>query len=138
MKLRPKIKISKNNKGQSTLEFVMTIPLIIILVLAATQTGLAVYSRMQVQQAAREAARIVSTTNRNDIAIKTAETICGTDTRVNIEPGDPQQRKLGDMVTINVSRRPEGLFKALRWVIRREVILNAVTSMRMECGHGDF
>ena len=56
MRFKPDKIISDNNKGQSTLEFVMVIPLIIMLILAAAQIGLMVYSRMQVQQASREAA----------------------------------------------------------------------------------
>ena len=135
--MRPKVKIS-NNKGQSTLEFVMIIPLIIILVLAASQIGLTVYSRMQMQQASREAARIISTTNRNDLAIMAVESICGIDTRVDIDPDDHKKRKLGNIVTIRVSRKPEGLVGVMEWIIGREVILNAAASMRMECGYGDL
>jgi len=138
MRSRPRIGKSGNDKGQSTLEFVMIIPLIIILVLAASQIGLTVYARMQLQQASREAARIVSTTNSDDLAIRAVESICGTDTRIDIKPGNPRQRKLGDMVTIRVSRKPEGLFGAMEWIIGREVIINAAASMRMECGYGDL
>jgi hypothetical protein len=131
-------KKSNDDKGQSTLEFVMIIPLIIILVLAASQIGLTVYSRMQLQQASREAARIISTTNRNDLAVKAVESICGIDTRVDIDPDDHQKRRLGDIVTIRVLRKPEGLFEVVEWIIGREVILNAAASMRMECGYGDL
>ena len=138
MRLRPKIKKSDNNKGQSTLEFVMIIPLIIILVLAVTQVGFTVYSRIQLQQASREAARIVSTTNRDDLAIKAVKTICGEDAMVLIEPGVPPNRKLGDIINVGVSRKPEGLHRIVEWIIGREVILNEASSMRMECGNGDF
>jgi hypothetical protein len=136
--LSPKIKIFKNDRGQSTLEFAMTIPLIIILVLAASQIGLTVYARMQMQQASREAARIVSTTNRDDLAIKAVKTICGEDAMVLIEPGVPPNRKLGDIINVRVSRKPEGLHRIVEWIIGREVILNEAASMRMECGNGDF
>jgi hypothetical protein len=136
--LSPKIKIFKNDRGQSTLEFAMIIPLIIILVLAASQIGLTVYARMQIQQASREAARIVSTTNRDDLAINTVKTICGEDAMVVIEPEGPQNRRLGDIINVRVSRKPEGLHRIVEWIIGREVILNEAASMRMECGNGDF
>jgi hypothetical protein len=136
--LRSKKEILKNNKGQSTLEFVMVMPLIIILVLAAAQIGLTVYARMQMQQASREAARIIATTNKDGLAIKAVKIICGEDVTVIIDPGDPQNRRLGDIVNIKVSRKPEGLHRIVEWVSSQEVILNAEAYIRMECGYGDF
>jgi hypothetical protein len=93
---------------------------------------------MQMQQASREAARIVAATNKDSLAIEAVKIICGEDAIVIIKPDDPQDRKLGDMVNVMVSRKPENLNRIMEWVSGREVILNAGAYMRMECGHGDF
>jgi hypothetical protein len=131
------IKEIKNISGQSALEFALIIPLILILVLAAAQAGFMVYSRMQMQQASREAARIISTTNNNYLALRTVKTICGSDARVVIEPGE-EARRLGDMVTVRVSRRPAGFLQIMDWISGREIVLNSEAIMRMECGQDDI
>ena len=125
---------SINNKGQSTLEFAMVVPVIFILVLAASQTGLMVYSMMQMQQASREAARILSTTNDDEMAIKAVKTICGGDAEIVIEPGEKSSRKLGDMVTVRVFGKPGGFTAIINWLTGKRIVLDSKASMRMECG----
>jgi hypothetical protein len=132
------IKDIKNIRGQSALEFALVVPLILILVLAASQAGFMVYGRMQIQQASREAARIISTTNNNGLALSTAKAICGTDARIVIEPGEENRRRLGDMVTVRISRKPEGFLQIMDWIAGREIVLNSEAIMRMECGHDDI
>jgi hypothetical protein len=128
------IKDIKNISGQSALEFALIVPLILILVLAASQAGFMVYGRMQMQQASREAARIISTTNNNGLALRTAKAICGTDARIVIEPGEENRRRLGDMVTVRISRRPAGFLQIMDWISGREIVLMSEAIMRMECG----
>jgi len=132
------VKNIKNISGQSALEFALTVPLILILVLAAAQAGFMVYSRMQMQQASREAARIISTTNNNYLALRTAKAICGTDARIVIEPGEENRRRLGDMVTVRISRKPEGFLQIIDWISGREIVLMSEAIMRMECGRDDI
>jgi hypothetical protein len=132
------IKDIKNISGQSALEFALIVPLILILVLAASQAGFMVYGRMQMQQASREAARIISTTNNNGLALRTAKAICGTDARIVIEPGEENRRRLGDMVTVRISRRPAGFLQIMDWISGREIVLMSEAIMRMECGQDDL
>jgi hypothetical protein len=132
------IKDIKNISGQSALEFALIVPLILILVLAASQAGFMVYGRMQMQQASREAARIISTTNNNGPALRTAKAICGTDARIVIEPGEENRRRLGDMVTVRISRRPAGFLQIMDWISGREIVLMSEAIMRMECGQDDL
>ncbi len=122
--------------GQSTLEFVMIIPIIIVLVLAASQAGYAVYRKNVLQQASREGARIISTTNDNGMAIKVIRNICGTegvDTIISIKPESASDRKMGDLVTISLTDCPGGLFGIIEKISGKKAVIRAGSSMRMEC-----
>ena len=128
----------RKTEGQSTLEFAMVVPIVIILILAASQIGITVYSRMQLQQAAREAARIMSTTGNKRLAAETVRSICGEDAEIIIEPGNPSQRRLGDIITVTVSSRTGGFSDIVKLIMGKELILTGEAKMRMECGQGDL
>ncbi len=122
--------------GQSTLEFIMIIPIIIVLILAASQAGYAVYRKNVLQQASREGARIISTTNDNGMAARAIGKICGAEginTIISIMPKRASDRKVGDLVTVSLADYPGGLFGIIEKILGREVIIKADSSMRMEC-----
>ncbi len=123
----------KDQKGQSTLEFVMIIPFVIIIILAASQIGFTVYKKNIIQQASREAARIISTTNDNNLAIATIKRLCGKDSEIIIEPASASNRGVGDMVTVYISQSPGGLMKLMEEILGDAVKVKADTSMMMEC-----
>lgn len=125
--------IIKKSIGQATLEFVMVIPFVIIVILAASQIGLIVYNRMVMQQASRECVRIISTTNNNSRGEEIVRRIAGENVSICIEPDKPALRELGDMVTVKVLKHPGGIFKAISEITEREFLLKAEASMRMEC-----
>jgi uncharacterized protein (UPF0333 family) len=126
-------RICKNQKGQSTLEFVMILPFLIIIILAASQIGFTVYQKNIIQQASREAARIISTTNDNNLAIATIKRLCGKDSEIIIEPASASNRGVGDMVTVYISQSPGGILKTMEKILGNGVTVRAGTSMRMEC-----
>jgi len=122
--------------GQSTIEFIMIMPVIIILVMAASQAGYAVYRKNVLQQASREGARIISTTNDNSMAIRVIRNICGTEgknTIISIEPKRASDRKMGDMVTVSLMDCPGGLFSVIEKISGKKAVISAGSSMRMEC-----
>lgn len=122
--------------GQSTIEFIMIMPVIIILVMAASQAGYAVYRKNVLQQASREGARIISTTNDNSMAIRVIRNICGTEGKniiISIEPKRASDRKMGDMVTVSLTNCPGGLFRIIEKISGKKAVINAGSSMRMEC-----
>ena len=127
-------KIKTGIVGQTTLEFAIIIPLIIIIVLAASQIGLMVYSKMVVQQASREAARILSTTNDNSLAAEAARSICGSDFEMRIEPREASQRHIGEMVSVRISRSPGGMMDIIENITGKEILLTTLSGARMECG----
>lgn len=119
--------------GQATLEFVMVMPFVIIVILAASQAGLIVYNKMILQQASRECARIISTTNSNSMAREVVNRNTGENIIVSIEPEDPALRDLGDMVTVRILKHSGGIFKIISDITGKEFMLKAEANMRMEC-----
>jgi Flp pilus assembly protein TadG len=122
--------------GQSTIEFIMIIPVIIVLVLAASQAGYAVYRKNVLQQASREGARIISTTNDNSMAIRVIRNICGAEGGniiISIDPERASDRKMGDMVTISLRDCPGGLFRIIEKISGKKAVISTGSSMRMEC-----
>lgn len=124
-------------RGQASLEFILVIPFLILIIMAVSHIGLLIYRQNILEQAAREGARIVATTNSNQDACGCIEEICSNFERnrlnIRIIPQDRTSRKVGDMVEVIVSYEagnskflPE-IFNAGGSVIRARSI------MRMEC-----
>ena len=126
-------------EGQATLEFVLLIPLIIMVILVVSQSGQMVYRKNILQQAAREGVRVVSTTNSNKMAIQAVIKVCGSKNNIipdiKIEPGNETERKLGDIVTISLIDTSEhsAMWSIISATIGKKILLKADSSMRMEC-----
>lgn len=58
-------KISKNEKGQSLVEFALVIPIVIFILLAVIEYGWMLNAKITLTSAAREGARIAAVTNKN-------------------------------------------------------------------------
>jgi hypothetical protein len=126
-------------EGQATLEFVLLIPVIIMVILVVSQSGQMVYRKNILQQAAREGVRVVSTTNSNKMAIQAVIKVCGSKNNIipdiKIEPGNESERKLGDIVTVSLIDTSEqgALWSIVSTTIGKKILLKADSSMRMEC-----
>jgi uncharacterized protein (UPF0333 family) len=72
-------RIFRTAGGQATLEFVLVIPVIIMIMLAVSQFGHMVYRNNILQQAAREGVRVISCTNSNKLAIQAVVRVCGSE-----------------------------------------------------------
>lgn len=124
--------------GQATLEFVLLIPLIIMVILVVSQSGQMVYRKNILQQAAREGVRVISTTNSNDMAIQAVMKVYGSKNNVipgiEIQPGNESERKLGDMVTISLIDSGDYgvLWSIISAAMGKKILLKAGSSMRME------
>ena len=133
MKVLDKYRERNNYKGQATLEFAMIIPFVIIIILAASQVGFTVYTKMVMQQTVREAARILSVTNNSNLASGVIHGAIGDDITISIDPAESHQRKIGDMISITISKSPCGFIKILDNLIESDLTIRAKSSMRMEC-----
>ena len=125
--------------GQATLEFVLLIPVIIIAILVVSQSGQMVYRKNILQQAAREGARVVSTTNSNKMAIQAVIKVCGSEKGavpdIIIQPNNEGERRLGDIVTVSLidSSNHGALLGIISAAAGKKIFLKGESSMRMEC-----
>jgi hypothetical protein len=141
-------KISENLKGksegQASLEFILVIPLVILLILAVSHSGLLIYQQNLLEQAAREGARVISTTNSNEEAYRCIKKVCLNFDQdmlaIKIMPDNRESRKVGDTVEVIVSYSSGGIpfmreiFTAGGAVSSRGAgLLEAKSIMRIEC-----
>lgn len=125
--------------GQATLEFVLVIPVIILVILVVSQSGHMIYRKNILMQAAREGVRVISVTNSNQLAVQAVIRACGSEESgvpdITIYPGDEAKRKLGDIVTISLvdSSSHGGLWSIVSRIMGRKIFIKAESSMRMEC-----
>ncbi|MBN2072632.1 MAG: pilus assembly protein [Actinobacteria bacterium] len=124
-------------RGQSTLEFVLVIPVLILFIMAASQFGIMIYQKNILNQAVREGARVISTTNSNEMAHDVIEKICAGLERenlsVSIVPGEPNRRKTGDNVKIELNYKSNGFTAILKKILGKSILIKASGYMRMEC-----
>lgn len=127
----------KSTDGQASLEFALIIPLLIIVVLIVSQLGYLVYVQNVLVQAAREGARVISTTNSNHMAFDRIGQICSRLDRdrlkIKIDPGSITDREVGDIVTVNLLYKYSGVTNLINLLIGRDIFVNTDSSMRMEC-----
>ncbi len=129
--------IRKGSRGQSTLEFVMLIPFLIIIVLTVSQLGYMVFQKNILEQASREGVRIIATTNSNQQAYQTINRICSSldlgNLRINIIPANRNERVIGDLATIEIDYRSRGIFILIEKILGKKIFISARSSMRIEC-----
>jgi len=133
-------KISLRAKeGQAALEFVLLMPLIIVVILVVSQSGQMVYRKNILQQAAREGVRVISTTNSNKMAVQAVIKVCGSKEGevpdIKIQPNNEGERRLGDIVTVSLadSSSYSGFWSIISDAAGRKIFLKGESSMRMEC-----
>lgn len=126
-------------EGQATLEFVLLIPVIIMVILVVSQSGQMVYRKNILQQAAREGVRVISTTNSNKMAIQAVVKVCGSEEGavpdIIIQPNNEGERRLGDIVTVSLTDGSSysGFWRIIFDILGKKIFLKGESSMRMEC-----
>jgi uncharacterized protein (UPF0333 family) len=129
--------INSASKGQASLEFALVIPILILIILIVSQLGYLVYIQNLLEQAAREGARILATTNSDEKAGKQIENICTNLDKnllnTEIDPPGNIKRGVGDIVTINLIYNYNGPLNLFHFFSGKNVFLKSSSSMRMEC-----
>ncbi len=122
--------------GQSSVEFVLVFPILVIVILFISQLGYLVYLQNTLEQAAREAARVISTTNSNSAAYNRISGICesldGDVLTFEISPAAKSERMVGDTVRVTLNYRYPGLLNFLNTFTDRYFMLESTSTMRME------
>ncbi len=136
MELIQKIKSIYSKKGQSSIEFILLLPLLVIIILIVTQLGYLVYIQNTLEQAAREGTRIISTTNSNSKAYKQIFNICQSLNRdrisIDITPAGSGERAVGETVRLTVNYHYSGLGDFLDIITGKDFFIKGSSMMRME------
>ncbi len=123
--------------AQASVEFVLIIPLIILIILAVSHLGMLVYQKNVLEQAAREGARVVATTNSNEKALVCIRNFCSgfSQDKLDIEiiPAGSSSRKAGDMVEVVISYKTGGFPSILECFRVGDGLIRTRSNMRMEC-----
>jgi hypothetical protein len=123
--------------AQASLEFVLIIPLIILIVIAVSHLGLLIYEKNILEQAAREGARVVTTTNSNSEAVSCIREICssleGGRLDIRIIPESSSGRKVGDIVKVTVSYNYGDSGSLIKIFTGKNKLIESKSYMRMEC-----
>lgn len=121
--------MSSRDRGQSTVEFALVLPLVIILLLFLVQAGLLLRDQLLVSSAAREAAREAAVTADFDRVEQAARRAApNLDPRVQMDRGP----RRGDAVSVIVSAHPTAVPLVGKVVENRS--LRGVATMRVERG----
>jgi hypothetical protein len=123
--------------GQASVEFVLLLPVLVIIVLAISQLGYCTYLKNVLEHAASEAARVVATTNSEYLAYEQVSDICsGLDSSnldIRISPSSGTERITGDFFTVRLSYKNAGIFNFISKALRKDLLIESVCVMRMEC-----
>lgn len=126
---------SKN--GQSTIEFILLIPFLIITCFAVFQLGYVIYLQNNIKQLSREVARVITTSNSNilgeEIVKKNNDLYERLNFDINIEPALETSRKVGDILKVKVSINYDGFGDLIIKLSGKPLLIYSQTSMRMEC-----
>lgn len=115
------------DRGQSTVEFALVLPLVLLLLLGLLQAGLMLRDQLLVVSAAREAAREASVSNDRIRIERAAQRAApGLDPQIDVTRGD----RRGDPVRVIVTAHPTAIPLVGRIVEGRTLRASAV--MRME------
>lgn len=96
----------RDDRGQSTVEFVLVLPLVVVLLLGLLQTGLLLRDQLLVSGAAREAAREAAVTSDSS-RIERAAVRAAPGLQLSIEVSRGARR--GDSAAVVVTARPAAL-----------------------------
>jgi uncharacterized protein (UPF0333 family) len=137
-KRKNKSKISGHDpNGQASLEFILIIPLLILIILTVSHFGLLIYQKNILEQAAREGARVISTTNSNQEAYACIKKVCsGLDQNmleIKVSPESAASRKVGDVIEVTVIYKNADITGLQGIFSGKDSIIKAKSNMRMEC-----
>ena len=138
LKIGTKIrKLFFNNKGQSTVEFILLIPFLIFTCFAVFQFGYVIYIQSNIKQLSREAARIITTTNSNSLCKDIIKDCNDFNEDLNfqiiISPDSETDRKVGDIVKIGIKINYEGFGGLIENILGKPIVIYSDSIMRMEC-----
>lgn len=123
--------------GQASLEFILIIPLLILIVLAVSHFGLVIFQKNILEQAAREGVRAIATTNSNQEAYACIKEVCSSldhnRLEIIVSPVSGTSRKVGDLIEVTVIYKNAGITGMQGIFSGKDNFIKAKSNMRMEC-----
>jgi Flp pilus assembly protein TadG len=127
---------SKGQRGQSSLEFALVLPLLLLVILVLAQLGILLFSHLILVQAARDGVREGVVTNDNGAIIEkvrnSAALLDQSRVKITISPASSQSRGIGDSLTVSVQYQVSTVFPGLDRILPSFFTIRSSTSMRME------
>lgn len=121
---------SRSQRGQSTVEFALCLPLVAVLVVLLVKVGTVAVDQSRLWHAAREGARVAAV-DADEAAIRAAAESSGlSPLDVDIEPA-ALDRAMGGPVTVTVGHSPGGSVPLLGALLD-DLKLTATATMRIE------
>ena len=117
-------------RGQSTVELALTLPILAFLMAAIVQVGIIVIDQARLWQAAREVARVAVVDGDPGRAEDAARSTGLSPVDVSVDPPSPY-RRLGEPLTVEVAYRPSGGIPLVASIFGN-LTLHARASMRIE------
>ncbi|MEX0992302.1 MAG: TadE/TadG family type IV pilus assembly protein [Actinomycetota bacterium] len=121
----------RSPRGSSTVEFVLVLPLLLIVLLGVVQVGLVMRDQLRVSQAVRDAAREASVTLDQGAIMRAAERSGLDGARLELsvarEGGAP-----GDPVAVVLTYHEPVVVPLVAWLFPDGFVLSATTTMRQE------
>ena len=125
----------KNQKGQALVEFAITLPILLLLVMAIFQFGMMLNSYLTIENASREGARagIVGSSDAEikQLIIATSPSLDSRNLTVNITPTETIRRS-GDTLNVKVTYNYNLTVAIISNLFKNVVVLKGQTSMRVE------
>lgn len=123
-----------NESGQSTVEFALTVPVLMLVLLALLQAGLIAHAQIMVTHAAREGARQAATADSDGEILQAARKgAAGLESnRLDVSFSAPSGWKAGEPVTVRTTYDVPVFAPFLKKVINGAVGVGAQATMRIE------
>ena len=129
------IKVLKNEKGQSLIEFSIILPLLLLLLMGILEFALMLNSYLSINNSAREGARLGIVDGSNSeikqLIANISPNLNAENLIVSITPLDGS-RKSGDTLTVEVLYNYQVTIPIISNILNDVVVLKAQTSMRIE------
>lgn len=117
-------------RGQSTVELALSLPVLVFLAAVLVQIGIVVSSHTRLWHAAREAARVAVVDPDGDAAAAAARASGLEGIEMSIDP-PPHHRRFGEPLTVELTLHPAGGVPLVSSMFRH-VTLSAEATMRIE------
>lgn len=127
--------VHKKNKAQALVEFVIVLPILLLILMGIIQFGLVLNAYLTITNISREGARAAavgtSYIDVDNLIISSAPNLDSEQLNINISPSEGN-RKSGETLTASITYNYKLTVPIISKLFNNEILLKAETSMRIE------